>query len=552
VATSSRTKCPIGQCPICLGWGEKRQYTACGACAKWRRAFPQQKPCLRCGHHNHVNGDGLCRACLQILRIDDPGWILTRTPDRSVQLALIVPGLRLPRASPLILLKKRMNRSAAQELTLRDLAPTPNQRQRWLWSHTPELTVVPHLVDPAQATLFDARRDWSRFTVGSVARLPSLTPTAQALLEEFQRHADAHGWNPTPRNNAAMTLRILLGWLGAQAPIHEADIRAIGDHRRNAGIRRVLQFLHAHGMVIPDPAHQGEAAQRAIDRRIAALPDPIGTELRCWVRVLRGEGRYPHPQFPFATIRSYLNCLRPALATWTEQVTSLREITRHDIQAALDRQPPVTARNLLSALRSLFRALKQERVIFRNPTRGISLPAMRRLPAPIPTDRLRGLIDRAGGPMAKFVVALVAIHGLGTKETAQLLLHDLDLRAGRLLVRRDTRHHTVYLDELTHTLASAWLHERRRLWGRTANPHLFVSQVTAADVMLPPVSHQVTDTVFNRLGLTPSQLRRDRILDEASHTADPVHLMHVFGISAKTAMTYVQAAHPERRSTGPR
>ena len=107
-----------------------------------------------------------------------------------MQLALIVPGLRLPRASALILLKKRKNRSAAQELTLSDLVPTPNQRQRWLSPHTPELTVSPHLVDPAQAMLFDARRDWSRFTVGSVARLPSLTPAAQALLEEFQRHAD--------------------------------------------------------------------------------------------------------------------------------------------------------------------------------------------------------------------------------------------------------------------------------------------------------------------------------------------------------------------------
>ncbi|UQX11218.1 hypothetical protein [Candidatus Mycobacterium methanotrophicum] len=66
------------------------------------------------------------------------------------------------------------------------------------------------------------------------------------------------------------------------------------------------------------------------------------------------------------------------------------------------------------------------------------------------------------------------------------------------------------------------------------------------------MSHQVTDTIFERLGLAPSQLRRDRILDEASHTADPVHLMHVFGISAKTATTYIQAAHPERRSTAPR
>jgi len=28
--------------------------------------------------------------------------------------------------------------------------------------------------------------------------------------------------------------------------------------------------------------------------------------------------------------------------------------------------------------------------------------------------------------------------------------------------------------------------------------------------------------------------------------------MRVFGISAKTAMTYIQAAHPERRPTLPR
>ncbi|WP_204815250.1 site-specific integrase [Mycobacterium riyadhense] len=485
------------------------------------------------------------------MRIDDPGWIVARTSGRSVQLALIVPGLRLPRASPLVLPKKWKNQSAAKELSLGDLVPTPKQR-RWLTPQIPKSTVSPHLVDPAQTVLFEARRDWSRFTVGSMERLPSLTPAAEALLEEFRRHAGAHGWNPTPRNAAAMTLRILLGWLGAQAPIHEADIRAVGDHRHNASIRRVLQFLDTYGMVVPDPARHGEAAQRAVDQRIAALPDPIAIELRCWIRVLRGEGRHPHPEFPFATIRSYLNCLRPALAAWTEQVTSLREITRDDIQAALDRQPPVTARNLLSALHSLFRALKQERVIFRDPTRGISLPAMRRLPAPIPTDRLRGLIDRADGPMAKLVVALIAVHGLGKQETAQLLLDDLDLAAGRLLVRRDTRHHTVYLDEITHTLSSAWLHERRRLWGRTANRHLFVSQVTAADATLPPVSHRVMDTIFERLGLPPSQLRRDRILDEASHTADPVHLMHVFGISAKTAMTYVQAAHPERRSTGPR
>jgi integrase len=64
--------------------------------------------------------------------------------------------------------------------------------------------------------------------------------------------------------------------------------------------------------------------------------------------------------------------------------------------------------------------------------------------------------------MAKLVIALVAIHGLGKNETSRLLLDDLDLQAGTLTIRRDLARHTVYFDELTHSLAIAWLRERRR------------------------------------------------------------------------------------------
>jgi site-specific recombinase XerD len=544
-------KWPTGQCPVCLGWGEKRQYTTCAACAKWRRAFPEQQICLRCGHRNHVSGDGLCRSCMQVLRLDDPEWILNPTPGRPVQLALILPGMRFPKASPLLLPTRWKNLSEAKEKPLHELVSTPRRWQR-LTQRLPAPPVSPHLVDPAQTPLFDARRDWSCLTVGTLDTLPTLTPAAEELLRQFQQYARSHGWNTSPRNTAIKTLRILLAWLGAEVPIHEADIRALARQRRSTSVRRVLQFLDQHGLVTQDPSCQGDPTHQAIQQRIATLPAPIADELHHWVRVLRAQGRRPHPQFPFATIRSYLNCLHPVLIVWANHVTSLREVTSDDIQDALDQRPPVTARNLLSALHSLFRALKQERIIFRDPTRGISLPAIRRLPLPIPSDQLRGLIDRAAGPMAKLVVALVAIHGLGNQETTRLLLTDLDLPAGRLLVRRDTHHHTVYLDELTHTLAIAWLRERHRRWPRTTNPHILVSQITAADTTLPPVSHRVIDTIFERLSLNSSTLRRDRILDEAAHTADPVHLMRVFGIAAKTAMTYVQAAHPERRSTPPR
>ena len=217
------------------------------------------------------------------------------------------------------------------------------------------------------------------------------------MVEELDRQARLRGWNKASRNNGTKTLRILLAWIGASAPIPEADIRALSS-RPGTTIRRVLQFLDQRGMVIPDPARQGTAVQRTIQHRIQALPQGIGGELLQWVKVVRGEGRRAHRELPFATIRSYLNCLYPVLAAWSQHITSLREITRDHVQAALGERPGVTARNLLPALRSLFRALRQERIIFRDPTRGLTLPAMRRLPVPIPADLLRGLIDRAGTP----------------------------------------------------------------------------------------------------------------------------------------------------------
>ncbi len=74
--------------------------------------------------------------------------------------------------------------------------------------------------------------------------------------------------------------------------------------------------------------------------------------------------------------------------------------------------------------------------------------------------------------------------------------------------------------------------------------------MTATDTV--PVSYQYISRCFARARITASQLREDRILDEARHTADPVRLMRLFGISDATAMKYVFTAHPERQSVLPR
>jgi hypothetical protein len=533
-----------GQCPVCLGWGPLTQYTCCAACPKWRRAFPGQAACLRCSRVTHVSRDGLCRPCLMIIRDEDPGWILRPQPGRPLQLGFLLTGVRLPRASSLTLPANRKDKQAPGGITTASRVIQPSRPR-------PAQPVSPHLVNPAQGILFAARRDWSFLNAGELDQLPALTSAASALVDELDRHARACGMDNGPRNNATKTLRILLAWLGADAPVHEADIRALSS-RPSTAVRRVLQFLDDRGMIIPDPARPGTAVERTINHHIDALPGVIAGEVRQWVKVIRGEGRRAHQKLPFSTVRSYLNCFHPVLAEWGQHVTSLREITRDDVQAALSQHPGARAHNLLPALRSLFRALKREKIIFRDPTSGITLQTMQKLPAPIPTDQLRGLIDRAGPPLAKVTVAMIAIHALGKKETTLLLLEDLDLSRGQLAVRRPTGTHTVYLDDLSRTLMTSWLRERHRCWPLTRNPHLLVTRHTAVDTAGPPIAPTVLDAIFGELGLTPSQLRQDRILDEARHTADPVHLMRVFGLSAHPAMKYIQAAHPDRGPSMPR
>jgi integrase len=102
-------------------------------------------------------------------------------------------------------------------------------------------------------------------------------------------------------------------------------------------------------------------------------------------------------------------------------------------------------------LRSLFRALKQERLVFRDPTKGIVVSAVEMLPTKISSDRLRGMLDRASRPVTRVVIVLAEVHGLRPTDIMRARLADLDLSAGRLIIHRVTGRHVVYLDELSHT-----------------------------------------------------------------------------------------------------
>jgi integrase len=315
----------------------------------------------------------------------------------------------------------------------------------------------------------------------------------------------------------------------------------------------VLTFLAGQGMLVADPARQSEPRQHAVQRLLDSLPGQIGREAGIWVKVVRRQGRVKHPALAYKSIRNYFAYLLPVLTEWADRYASLREVTRHDILDAIDARHGTVIQHRIIALRSLFRALRQERVIFRDPTRGISLPAPARLPQPLPADRVAGLLNRASGPAARLVVALVAIHAVPEADLVRLQAADLDLAAGTLIIRHGYRHRVVYLDEVTAALASRWLRYRHQRWPGSRNPHLLVSQQTAADTS--PVGPTMIGAMFEPLGVRPGRLRQDRILDEARHTADPVHLVHlvrVFGINESTAIYYVHAAHPGRQSVIPR
>ncbi|GAA3821682.1 hypothetical protein [Streptomyces chiangmaiensis] len=105
----------------------------------------------------------------------------------------------------------------------------------------------------------------------------------------------------------------------------------------------------------------------------------------------------------------------------------------------------------------------------------------------------------------------------------------------------------IYMDELTHRVLSDWMRERHERWPRTQNPYLLVSNRSATDYRRPPITEAHLHRLLQRLGgLHATQLRIDRVLDEAHETADPVRIMRLFGLSSTTAMNYVATAHPEK------
>ncbi|WP_033824187.1 hypothetical protein [Kitasatospora sp. MBT63] len=492
----------LRSCEGCWAWTGTSQRN-CDACQSWARApIRTSGVCSRCGREQPLAA-GRCRACRLAVAAGSPDGV-------------VMDQLWLGRSG------YRPTRPAEPELPA--APPTPF-----------------HLDCPGQHPLFPAPQTQWAGLLGKP--LPELTPAAADLVRELDRTARAQAWGTGTRLANRRVLRAAVAYLGAEEPITETDVRAIARLGSNYAGLRVAHFLEARGLLIPRPDRDIGMDQAAVTRLIAAAPARYQGDLDAWVSDVRGNGRRRSVPIEWASVRRYVGYVLPVLAEWEPGFASLTQVDRADILDALKERPGPPGPAVFCGLRSLFRSLKRERRIFHDPARTVHLGSRPQfVPRPIPDAELAGILDRAPTPFGKLVVALVAIHAVRTVQLTALTVTDLDRSQGRLMVGG----RTVYLDAVTLRLLGEWLKDRHRQWPFSTNPHLLVTRRTAMHAEHPPVNKYAIHYVFRTTGLKPQAVAIDRVLDEADHSEDPLHLMKVFDLSVSTAVKYVQAAHPER------
>ncbi|MFI1177508.1 hypothetical protein [Streptomyces melanogenes] len=501
-------------CRECDGWMSGIREHLCRACSTWR-SEPRGR-CTGCGRQQTPLRQGQCRLC-------------AATPSAVAgghQLMVVIPAAARGRPLPA--------RAGTEAL---GLVPV----------------VAASVVPCGQQVLFRIRRDWTSVItrVRNRQTLPELSERASTLVQEFdslrrQRRGPGLG------RESQRTLVLLLRFLGAEAPVWEHDVHDLARAGSGLHAARVCEFLFARGLLVEAPELHADPDKAWIEAVLSGLPAQLAVEVGVWVTVLRGQGRWSRPPRSFRCIRRYLAALQPALASWHEGgTTSLRGVTEQDIVAVARNLTGGQDPQLATALRSLFRALKQERVIFQDPARTLTGRGHTGLPRSVPSDLLPTLFEEVTSAFGRLTVALVAVHALTGESIRALQLTDLDLAHGRLTGRQGLRRRTIHLEPFTYQLAADWLTERHRRWPASTNPHLLTTGRAALAAAAPPVHITTIRCVFPK-GMNLNALRQDRILDEALTSTDPLHLMRIFGISEATAMRYITAAHPERTAKLPR
>jgi integrase len=204
---------------------------------------------------------------------------------------------------------------------------------------------------------------------------------------------------------------------------------------------------------------------------------------------------------------------------------------------ALPTIPAGTARlNAGSALRSLFKTLRADKMVFRDPTLHILLgAAFYRKVVPEDLAAFRQVLD-SDDPAAALLAAFLAFHALRSGQLRRLKV--IDLHDGRLHLD----HRVIPLAEPVRVRLATYLCHRNSRWPNTANPHLFVHVHTAGGVK-PPTHNWVAD----KLRICPRSIRTDRIVQEVEATGGDIRrICDMFGLTVDGALPYVAVLdHPD-------
>jgi site-specific recombinase XerC len=501
----------VEACADCHAWGVTRTTGwLCKGCSGWRAAHPRIAGCRSCGRQRHVDDDQACRLCRKqrsfILATGDRGVDLVTANRHGQQLFLADMFHR----------RHRAGRDTAVEHTVRPTVAAP------IRSTPPPVTPVGH----RQLVLLELPRDLPAGLRYGFPPPPDPRMHA-ALAAMTAAHAVGHGWSRSVTETVQRAMRVLLGTQDTPgAPIMASTVLELT--AIELPVRPVLDVLAVAGMLEDDRV---PAVLRWAATQIATLPAPMRHELEVWMQVMR-EGNPTTPRIAprsDRTLHSQLGFALPTLRRWARVHTSLREIGRDDVLAALPAAG--TARSTtLQGLRSIFRVLKARKLVFVNPTVRIGAPHPHRaIPGPIELDRLRNLliIDPAN-PTRAALAALLAFHAVRVHQIIALQL--TDARDGRLHLPD----RIVPLAGPVRERLRAYLDHRQRCWPGTANPHLFIHYRNATTT-----TASTPWWIRRQLGMSAQAIRQDRILQEAHATGGDVRMLcELFGLSVAGATHY--------------
>lgn len=385
-----------------------------------------------------------------------------------------------------------------------------------------------------QPVLIDVTPDPELLRQRALIENSELTRYCNAIVHE---HAEQFGWSVRQRNDVIRSLRLLQTLRDSPiAKMRASDVLQLP--RYDGNIVSTLDVLDAAGLLIDDRPRWFDTY---FTNKTSLLPQVMQEQLEVWVNVLI-DGATTTPRQcsrdPL-TVKLHIHAVVPAVTAWAETGhQSLAEISPAQIRDVLPESG--NPRALMErGLRSLFKVLKARKLVFQNPTRGMTTTKVNgNVPMPLDTALIREKLN-SPHPVISLAVALVAFHALTAKQVSELLL--TDIVDGRL----NLAGRSIPLAAPLRERLARWLDYRQRRWPNSQNPHLIIHQRSAPRMMAANRTYP-----WQQGGIRPQDLREDRILAEAHATrGDARAISDLFDLSIAGTNRYIDTIeHPDLAS----